>query len=82
MAACEAAKEIVWSKRLLQQLTGTRKTAVHHMDNQSSIHLIKNPVFHKRSKHIDVRYHYTRERYEDGEFSLNHVASKNQRLTY
>jgi hypothetical protein len=31
------------------------------VDNQSAIALIKNPVFHDRSKHIDVRYHYLRE---------------------
>ena len=32
-----------------------------HVDNQGSIALAKNPVFHDRSKHIDIQYHYTRD---------------------
>jgi len=31
------------------------------VDSQSAIHLGKNPTFHSRSKHIDVRYHWTRD---------------------
>ena len=31
------------------------------MDNKLAIALVKNPVFHDRSKHIDTRYHYIRE---------------------
>jgi len=30
-------------------------------DNQSAIKLAKNAVFHKRSKHIDIQYHFTRQ---------------------
>ena len=47
------------------------------MDNQSAIKLIKNPEFHKRSKHIDLRYHFIREKHEEGCFKLNYVSSKN-----
>lgn len=46
------------------------------MDNESAIKLSKNPELHKRSKHIDIRYHYIREVYERGEFILNHIMSK------
>ena len=35
-------------------------------DNQSCIKLIKNPVFYKRSKHIDVRHHFVREKVSEG----------------
>lgn len=35
-------------------------------DNQGAIHLVENPVHHKRTKHIDVRYHYVREAHERG----------------
>ena len=34
---------------------------VVNADNQGSIALLKNPVFHDRSKHIDIQYHYARE---------------------
>ena len=36
------------------------------VDNQSAIKLAINPVFHKRSKHIAIRYHFIRERIEMG----------------
>lgn len=45
------------------------------VDNQSSIKLAKNPVFHKRSKHIAIRYHYTRERIEMGRIGLEFVRT-------
>lgn len=43
------------------------------MDNESAIRLIKSPEFHKRTKHIDIRYHFIREHYEKAEFNLEHV---------
>ncbi|GJR63815.1 ulp1 protease family, C-terminal catalytic domain-containing protein [Tanacetum coccineum] len=42
-------------------------------DNQSAIHLAKNSMFHKRTKHIDIRYHWIRDAIEDGIFELNKV---------
>lgn len=36
-----------------------------YMDNQNAISLIKNSVYHKRVKHIDVRFHYIREQYAE-----------------
>lgn len=47
-------------------------------DNQSAIHLIKNPVFHQRTKHIDVRYHFIRELQENGDININFVPTENQ----
>jgi len=36
-----------------------------YIGNQSSIKLIKNPEFHKRTKHIDIKFHFVREKVED-----------------
>ena len=44
-------------------------------DNTGSISLAKNPVFHARSKHIDVHYHYVREKMEEKLFSLVYVPT-------
>lgn len=49
------------------------------IDNRLAMDLAKNPVFHGRSKHIDVRYHFIRECVERGEIILNHVSSEEQR---
>ncbi|KMQ81993.1 integrase core domain protein [Lasius niger] len=59
LAACQTVKEIVWLNKLLEELTDSEKLQTTlFLDSSSAIQLIKNPVFHKRTKHIDVRYHY------------------------
>nr|KAJ0206352.1 hypothetical protein LSAT_V11C500267630 [Lactuca sativa] len=40
---------------------------------------MKNPVFHGRSKHIDIRYHFIRECVENGEIIVTHVCGKSQK---
>lgn len=55
IAASDAVKELIW---LLDELTDKNNDVKFLMDNQSAIRLIKNPEFHKRTKHIDVRYHF------------------------
>ena len=45
-------------------------------DNQSSIKIAQNPVFHKGSKHIATRFHFIRERVESGEIMLQFVRTK------
>ena len=47
-----------------------------YVDNQGSLQLGKNPVFHQRSKHIDTRYHFIRSKIADGSFNLIYVPSK------
>ena len=49
------------------------------VDNESTIQLMKNPVFHGRRKHIDIRYHFIRECVEEGQIVVEHVDSKDQR---
>ena len=43
--------------KLLSDLFSAEPTVIH-CDNQSCIKLTKNPVFHDKSKHIEMRYHY------------------------
>ena len=55
MAACEAGKEIVWIRKMLQEL-GFPMTApsVLYMDNQSAIQVAKHPEHHGRMKQLDL----------------------------
>lgn len=78
IAASVAVKELIWLQHLIKELIDIGFTTEMNMDNQSSIRLIKNPEFHKRTKHIDVRYHFIRERYEENLFNLNYVSSDEQ----
>lgn len=71
MAASQCVKELVWIKNMLNEIFGNELLKVTlYMDNQSAIRLVKNPEFHKRSKHIDVRFHFIRENYEQKFFDL------------
>jgi len=59
MVASQAACEAIWMRKILVGLFGYHMDpTVIHCDNQSCIQLSVNPVFHDRSKHIDIRYHY------------------------
>lgn len=80
MAATAAACQSIWFRNVIQQVTGEAIGPVTlYIDNKSSIDLTKNPVFHGRSKHIDVRYHLIRECVESGEIVVKHIAGENQR---
>ncbi|GJU59731.1 hypothetical protein Tco_1237497 [Tanacetum coccineum] len=73
MAIAEAGKELVWLKNFLKELDRAQTECVLFCDNQSAIHLAKNPVFHGRTKHIKIRYHYIRELVSEGTLSLKKI---------
>nr|GEV22883.1 retrovirus-related Pol polyprotein from transposon TNT 1-94 [Tanacetum cinerariifolium] len=57
-ALTEAAKEAIWIKGLLEELGVELNRVTVNCDNQGTIHLSRNHVFHERTKHINVRYHF------------------------
>ena len=46
-----------------------------YSDNQSCVKLSKNPVFHHKSKHIEIKYHYMRDMVQRGVVKLQYVAT-------
>ena len=57
LAACE----LIWLKRLLTDLGCSYHTPMTlYCDNQAAMHIASNPVFHERTKHIEVNCHYIR----------------------
>lgn len=80
MAATAATCQEIWLRNVLKQVTDEQIGPVTiFIDNKSAIDLAKNPVFHGRSKHIDIRYHFIRECVERGEIVVKHVAGEEQR---
>ncbi|GJX81498.1 retrovirus-related pol polyprotein from transposon TNT 1-94 [Tanacetum coccineum] len=73
MAMTEAVKETIWLQGLLGELGISQKFVTMHSDSQSVIHLAKNQVYHARTKHIDVRYHFIREILEEGEVRIQKI---------
>ena len=80
MAATEAAKQAIWLQDLVSEITGKKieKTLIR-VDNKSAIALAKNPVFHRRSKHIAKRFHFIREKVEQNEIDVEHVPGTEQK---
>jgi hypothetical protein len=77
MALSHAIREAVWLKRLMEQLLGEElKPTTIHVDNQSCIKLVKNPQFHARTKHIELHYHFSREKVEEGVVEVQHCPTK------
>ena len=56
--ATKASKEMLWMKRFLLELGLSQLTYVVFCDSQSAMDLSKNSMYHSRTKHIDVRYHW------------------------
>ena len=71
MTCCEG----IFLKRLLGQLGLPIVPLTILGDNQSSLALVRNPVLHSRTKHIDIRHHFIRELWESGQISLDYCPT-------
>ena len=79
IAASDSTREAVWLRRLLDDLgEQQREPTLLRCDNESAIGLAYNPLAHKGSKHIEVRYHYIREQVTCGNVEVVHVRTQNQ----
>lgn len=78
VAASHAAKEAVWLHRLFLDLCSSCSVPVLQVDNESAIRLIKNPEFHNRTKHIDIRCKFVREKFLSGQLDVQHCESEVQ----
>jgi hypothetical protein len=59
ITASVTSREAVWLQKLLAGLFDQElETTLIHCDNQSCVKLSENPVFHDRSKHIEIKYHF------------------------
>jgi len=79
IAASTASTQALWLARLLGDLLGRDTEAVElRVDSKSALALAKNPVFHERSKHIRVRYHFIRDCLEEGSIKAGYINTNDQ----
>ena len=79
ISAWEAACEIVWLHRILQDLGISHAKATSlFIDSQSAIKLAKNPVFHSKTKHVDTKYHHIRSLIAKDVLKLVYCPSEDQ----
>ena len=75
MAIAEACKESVWLKGLFAELCGVDFCIDLFCDSQSTICLTKDQMFHERTKHIDVKYHYVRDVVTQGKLKVCKIST-------
>lgn len=68
----------MYLRDLSQEITGSEVPVTVKMDNQSSIKLARNGVHNRRSKHIDIRYHYLHEKTVAKEITLKYCPTNDQ----
>ena len=69
-----ACQEGVWLKQLCQEIFMTLDKSIHiFSDNTRAIALSENPIFHSRSKHIDIRWHFIRDLIQSGSIHSSHI---------
>jgi hypothetical protein len=79
MAAHLATNEVIWMRQLLAELGyPQRAPTLLRSDNQAAIRLVHNPEFHKRTKHVDVKYHILREHLLNNVISIAYIPTNDQ----
>lgn len=78
MALCAASKETVYLRNFLKELgfeNFVKGPTILYGDNISSQHLVKNPMYHAKTKHIDIKMHYVREVYNKNLIEIKYVPT-------
>ena len=77
VAAASCCGQVLWiQNQLLDYGYNFMKTKIH-IDNESTICIVKNPVFHSKTKHIEIRHHFIRDSYEKGLIEVTKVHTDN-----
>ncbi|PKU60478.1 Retrovirus-related Pol polyprotein from transposon TNT 1-94 [Dendrobium catenatum] len=78
-ALSSATSDIIWLRRLLDDfsLPQSKPTSIY-CDNTSAIALAHNPVFHARTKHIEIDYHFISQHIQQKAISISHINTQDQ----
>jgi hypothetical protein len=77
-AAVSAGNEVIWLKQLLADIKEPQQTVTIHEDNNACIVLSRNPQDHKRTKHVQIKYHVLRDYVKKKELELKYCPTKSQ----
>jgi Reverse transcriptase (RNA-dependent DNA polymerase) len=79
IALWEAGKEASWLQNLYRELRLTQQNPTKiTCDNTGAVAIAKNPIFHKRTKHINSRFHWVREKVQAGRFEAEICRTEEQ----
>lgn len=79
IALCSVTKEVIWLRRLLDDLSCKQKDPTTlYCDNQRAITIVNTPESIKSTKHIEVQFFFTCEKQKDGEINVEYISTNNQ----
>jgi len=79
IAASDRVKSLIWVKRFTKELGITKAEQAKTLsDNQGALKLIRNPEFHSRTKHIDIRFHFIRDQFLREVFEPQYICTEEQ----
>ncbi|KAG8472464.1 hypothetical protein CXB51_034185 [Gossypium anomalum] len=79
VAVASAVNQAIWLRKILADLNLFQEGATEILcDNKSAVAIAKNPVFHGRTKHFDIKLHVIREMAQACEIKLVHCNSEDQ----
>lgn len=79
MALSLCTQEVLWTRAMLKDMGKEQKEATQVWeDNQGAIALAQNSGYHARTKHVDIKHHFTRENVENGTIKIDYVDTKQQ----
>ncbi|TYJ13274.1 hypothetical protein E1A91_A10G041200v1 [Gossypium mustelinum] len=79
VATASVVNQAIWLRKILADLNLSQKEATEILcDNKSAVAIVKNPVFHGRTKHFDIKLHIIREMEQACEIKLVHCNSEAQ----
>ncbi|KAG5864300.1 hypothetical protein JTB14_002777 [Gonioctena quinquepunctata] len=71
-----ARRQSICMKQLISDITNKLSTPLLLCDNQAAIQIGMNNILHQRNKHIDIHYHYVRERIMENDAEVQYVTTR------
>lgn len=78
IAAAECCKVLLYIRDLVKEITNENLDIEMRVDNQSAIWLMKKGIMNKRSKHIDVKYYYLKEKIDENQIKVKYCPTGSQ----
>jgi len=75
VAASTVTREALFMRNILRDMTGSNLVVDMNADNQGALKLIRNPISSMRSKHIDIAYHFVRDRAAAGHIRFKYIST-------
>jgi hypothetical protein len=80
IAACDACMEAVWLHKIVSGLYDqVLDLSVIHCDNDSCVKISENPMFHDRSKNIEIKYYFLHDKVQKGEVILQYISTNEKK---